>query len=229
MPTPTPAARATGSRSAGATLAAPNGTIASRGDEHREREAVDAPDRRAARQAVREDDVEGEQPGVDERQGEADRLGSEADVDEHVHAGNREREREPVSKRADAERRKDDHRQELDRCDRPQREPVDCEVEARVHHREDEPERDEEPERRPVEPWKRPPWPSPDGEHDRRAHDAEPGDAEWLDPHEQEHGERRAEVVEHRASDEEGRRRSPGEPRHDHRFARRASGEEGMS
>ena len=80
-----------------------------------------------------EDDVEGEERGVREREGDAERLRDESDVREEVHAGHGRGECEPVPPRPQPERCERDHRQELDRRDRPERQPVDREVEAGVH------------------------------------------------------------------------------------------------
>ena len=70
---------------------------------------------------MREHDVEGEQGSVREREGDADRLALELDVGEQVDAGDRERERGGVARRARAERGEADHGQELDRGDRAER------------------------------------------------------------------------------------------------------------
>ena len=68
-------------------------------DEHRGREPVDAADRLALGDAVGQHDVEREQPGVGEREREAERLGGELDVGEQVDAGHRERQRGEVARR----------------------------------------------------------------------------------------------------------------------------------
>ena len=100
-------------------------------------------------------------------------------------------------------RRENDHRQELDRGHRPEREAVDGDVETDVHHRERRAEREHDRASFAIESRKSPPRPSPEGEHRRSACDSEPGDAERVDPGEEEHRERRPEVVEDRAPDEE--------------------------
>ena len=71
-PTPSPAASATGSTNAGAALGAADRRDRDERDEHRRTEPVDPVQRRVPRHAVREDDVEREQPGVREREGDAD-------------------------------------------------------------------------------------------------------------------------------------------------------------
>jgi hypothetical protein len=80
---------------------------------------------------------------------------------------------------------------------------VDRQVEARVHRGE----HDGEPgDRRPglaVGAAERAPGTSPQGEDRGRADDAEPGDAQRVDPGEEENGERGSEIVEDRAHDEE--------------------------
>ncbi len=177
------------------------------GDQHRRGQPVDPADRRAARDAVREDDVEREEGGVGEREGDADGLALELDVGEQVDAGHGERQREPVSRRPRAERRKRDDRQELDRGHSSERQPVDRHVEAAVHHREDDAEREEQRSGLAVESRARAPRPAPGGEDGARAGDPEPGHAEGVDTREEQHGKRGPEVVEDCASDEVGLRR----------------------
>ena len=138
-----------------------------------------------------------------------DGLGGELDVGEQVDAADGQDERRPVPPGARADRREGDHRQELDRGDRPEREPVDGDVEADVHHRQDRPHRDHEPPPGEIERRQRPPGPAPHREDQRRAGDAEPRDPERLHEGEEEDGEGRPEVVEDRRADEVGRGRHP--------------------
>ena len=77
MPTPTPAASATGSARAGAAAQPPIGVTDDRGDEHGRAEAVDPAAAAARGGAVGEHDVEREQRGVGEREGEPERLAGE--------------------------------------------------------------------------------------------------------------------------------------------------------
>ena len=176
-------------------------------DEHRRAERVDPARLAAASDAVPEHDVEREEDGVRECERNAERLALEPDVREQVDAGDGEHQREPVPRRPRPERRERDHRQELDRRDRAERQPVDREVEAGVHHGEHGAPRDHGPPRGRRHARVRPPRPAPERETRRGRGDPQPGDAEDVHAREEQHGERGAEVVEHRAADEVGVRR----------------------
>ncbi len=149
-----------------------------------------------------EDDVRGEQRGVRKRERDADGLGLELDVGQEIHTGDGQPQGESVPNGSRPDRGKQDHGEELDGRDRAQRECVDGDVEARVHHGEDDAERDDEVLRRAVHPGERAPRPAPEREHRRSADDSKPGDAEGLHAREEEHRERRSEVVEDGAADE---------------------------
>ena len=101
-----------------------------------------------------------------------------------------------VAPRAHPERGEHDHRQELDRRDRGQRQPVDRRVEAAVHDRQHEAPGDH------VAIAQQVPGPPPGGEDQRGRGDPQPRHPEHVDAREQQHGERRAEVVEDGADDE---------------------------
>ena len=88
--------------------------------------------------------------------------------DQAVHPGHREREREPVADRANADRREHDHRQELDRGHGSERQSRDRLVEAAVHHREHAPSATTS-HTVVVGRSERAPRPAPDREHDRCA------------------------------------------------------------
>ena len=150
-----------------------------------------------------EHDVEREEAGVGEREDEAERLAADAHAGQQVDAGHGEHERRPVAPRPRAQGREDDHGQELDRGDRAQRQPVDREVEAAVHDREDRAQRDQQ---RVAQERPRPP---PGREHHGRRRDPQPARAQRPDAREEQDRERRAEVVEHRAAHEPGVRRQP--------------------
>ena len=164
-----------------------------RGD-HRRGEPVEP---RALRHAVPEHDVEREEARVGEREGEAERLAREPHAGEQVDADDGQRERGRVAPRPRAERGQRDDRQELDRGDRAERQPVDREVEAAVHHREHGAEREQQSARAaaPTAAARR---------TARRAAAAIRSQAvpERPDAHEEQHRERRPEVVEHGAADE---------------------------
>jgi Lrp/AsnC family leucine-responsive transcriptional regulator len=151
---------------------------------------------------VPEHDVEREQRRVDRGQPDAPRFGDQAHVGEQVHAADGQHERGAVAQRARRDGGEHDHRQELDGGDGAQRQPVDRQVEAAVHHREDGSPGDDQHLRPPVDARPDAPGPAPDREDERRRGDPQPGDAQRIDPDEQQHGERRPEVVEHRAHDE---------------------------
>ena len=82
-----------------------------------------------------------------------------------------------------------------------ERQPVDREVEAAVHQREHGAPGQQQPPAVAVEP-REAARPAPEREDQRGRGDPQPGDAEHVDAREQQHGERRAEVVEDRADDE---------------------------
>ena len=207
MPTPIPAASATGSVNAGTARPARQRRHDDQRHEHRSAERVDAARFAAAGDAVPEHDVEREEDGVGERERDAERLPLEPHVREQVDAGDGQEQREAVPRRPRSERRQRDHRQELDRRDRSERQPVDREVEAGVHHREHGAPGDHGAPRGRRHARVRPPRPAPEREDRRGRGDPQPGDAEDVHPCEEQHGERGAEVVEHRAADEVGVRR----------------------
>ena len=220
MPTPIPARSATGSTSAGSAAQPAERRDDHHRDEHRRGEPVDPGHRAVPRDTMREDDVEGEERRVREREGDADRLRLELDVGEEVDAADREDERGAVPQRARPESGEPDHRQELDRGHRAERQPVDGDVEADVHHREHRAQREDEPRPGGVEGRERPPRPPPRGEDRRRGRDPEPRDPEGRHEREEKHGEGRPQVVEDGAADEVGLGRDPIEARRPLRLAR---------
>ena len=180
-----------------------------RGHQHGGAQLVDAGERTgpAAGDAVTEDHVEHEAGAVGEREREAERLAGQVDVGEHGDAADGERKRDQVARGAGAGRGEHDRAEELDRADRGERQPVDGQVEQRVHGGEHGAEREQHPPpvRRGVA--KHPPRSAPEREHHGRGGDPQPGHAEHLDVREQQHRQRRAEVVEDRAGEEERARR----------------------
>jgi hypothetical protein len=197
------------------------------GDQHGGGQPVDAAGRPVLGDAVAEDDVAGEQRGVGEGDQHAERLGHQPHVGQQPHARHRQREGEPVAHRAGAERGQDDHGQELDGRHRAQRQAVDGQVEAAVHDRQHGPPAEQRaalpaPRRR-----ERAPGTAPQREHRRGRHDAQEGDAEHLHAREQQHRERRSEVVEDGAHQEVqvgrgGREPVPGPGGHGHTTSMRA-------
>jgi Lrp/AsnC family leucine-responsive transcriptional regulator len=153
-----------------------------------------------------EDDVGGEQRSVRERERDSDRLALETDMREQIDACCSRDDRHDVARRAGADGREDDRADELDRRNRGQRQPVDRDIEADVHQGEDGSQtNDQRPSAR-IEREKRPPRPPPEREDRGGGGDPEPGDAQHVDPREQQHGEGRPEIVEDGAPDEVGLR-----------------------
>ena len=159
---------------------------------------------------MREDDVEGEEGGIGEGKRESDGLTCEPDIGEQIHTRDRERESDGIPRRTSPYGGQGDDREELDRRDRPERQPFDRKVEARVHGGEDDCEVDDGLSVGALCGGERAPRSSPEGEDRRGARDPKPGDTEWLDPGEEQDGERRTEVVEDRAPHEEHLRRRSG-------------------
>jgi hypothetical protein len=146
--------------------------------------------------AVGEHDVEREQDRVGEGERHPQRLAGELDVGEQVDPGHGEHQGANVARRTRAERGEHDDREELDRGDGAERQAVDGQVEAAVHHRQHHAPREQQPAAQEA------PGTPPGREDQRRRRDAQPGHAEGLDAGEQQDGERRAEVVEDGAADE---------------------------
>src|SRR5215207_7418995 len=144
-PTPIPAASATGSSSAGSAAQPPIGVTTTSAT------SIDAarPSIPIARSPcatlLTEDDVRGEEHGVRERESDAERLSFEAHVREEVHTEDGQCQGSGVARCARAERREGENREKLDRGDRAERQAVDRQVEARVHHREHRSPRQERP------------------------------------------------------------------------------------
>src|SRR4051812_38973099 len=93
--------------------------------------------------------------------------------------------------------------------DSGERQQVDRDVEARVHHGEHRAERGDEAPPAPVERAQHVHGRAPEREDGRRRGDPQPGDAEHVHAREEQHRERRPEVVEDRAAGEVGVWRGP--------------------
>jgi hypothetical protein len=152
---------------------------------------------------VSEDDVEGEERGVGEGEGHAERLPFDADVGEQVDPADGRDEGERVSPRARSGCGQCDHREELDRRNRAERQAVDCDVEADVHRRQHHAHGDHRQAPVRIEPCEGTPRSAPQGEDERGGGDPDPGHAQRLDEDEEQDGEGRSEVVEDRTADEE--------------------------
>ena len=217
-PTPTAAAIATGSAKAGTASTIPTGSATTRATSIDKRQAVDAvqsgravgrPARRAGRDPVPEDDVRREEPGVGHCETDAERIVDQPHLGQQVDTADGEQQRGTVAHGPGAGGGQRHDRQELDGRDGRQRQPVDRQVEAAVHRGEHRPPGEHQPAGRPVQPCPAAPRPPPGTEHHRRGRDPQPGDAEHVDAHEEQHREGRPEVVEDRAADEPGLRRHP--------------------
>jgi hypothetical protein len=161
---------------------------------------------------VAEHDVQHEQRAVREREGEAERLPGDADRRDGGHTRRGEDEGRGVARGSCAGGGQDHGAEELDRADRGQRQPVHREVERRVHHGQH---RAQGEQRAAAAPAQRPdasPWPPPEREHRGRAGYPQPGHPEHVQPGEQQHRQRRAQVVEDGADAEVRLRRHPAEP-----------------
>jgi hypothetical protein len=191
-----------------------------RRDDHGPREPVDvcrpaflrgAP-AAGVRHPMAEQDVEHEQRAVGEGEDEAERLTGDADRGDGDDARRGEEQGSGVATGPRAGRGQDHGAEELDRAYRRQRQPVHREVEHRVHHREYQAHRHQVPAFASAETADEPPGPPPERKYDRRAGDPEPGHPEHVDPSEQEHRQRRPQIVENGADQEERLWRQPVEP-----------------
>jgi hypothetical protein len=180
-------------------------------------------------QPVADHDVEHEAEAVRGGQQQPDRSAGDPDLGEQPDAADRQDERRGVAPGAGAVRRQRDDAEELDPGHGRQREPVEGQVEGRVHGREDQPERDDQPPlTRPGRTPDRPRW-TDQRQHEGRGGHPEPGDSERRQVHEQQHRERRPEVVERRSDHHQpdpGCRRVPVHSGRCHRsMVRRTMGE----
>jgi hypothetical protein len=177
-----------------------------RGDQHRGAEPVDpCVSRAGVRHPVAEDHVDHEQGAVGEREDEPERLSGQADHGDRGDARRGEDEGPGVARRPRPRGGQDHRAEKLDRAHGRQRQPGHREVEGRVHQGQ----RHAEGHERRADPADRPPRPPPEREHQGRAGDPQPGHAQHADAGEQQHGQRRPQVVEDSAHREERLRRQP--------------------
>ena len=187
-------------------------------DEHRGRQQIDPAHRRGPCMAdtggpgcgdpgcgdpVPQDHVAHEQDAVAEGIEESQRLACQADVGDRGHADRGEGQGEDVAPAAGRGRGQQHRAEEFDRTHRGQRKPGQRQVEQRVHRGEHHPELDEHGPLRPVKPGNEPPGAAPEGEDHGGTRDAQPGHPEHRDAEEQQHGQRRPEIVEDRTDQEE--------------------------
>jgi hypothetical protein len=191
-----------------------------RRDDHGPREPVDvcrpaflrgAP-AAGVRHPMAEQDVEHEQRAVGEGEDEAERLTGDADRGDGDHARRGEEQGSGVAPGPRAGRGQDHGAEELDRAHRGQRQPVHRQVEHRVHDREHQAHRHQVPALADAETADQPPGPPPEGQHDGRTGDSEPRHTEHVDSREQQHGQRRPQIVENGTDQEERLWRQPVEP-----------------
>ncbi len=178
------------------------------GDEHRGTQLVDRghggfPGRPAAGYPVAQDHVPHEQDTVAERAGEAERLAGQADIGDRGHPRGGEGEGQDVAPAAGGRRREQHGAEELDGAHGGQGQPGQRQVEQRVHGGEHHAELDENALSGAVEPGHEPPRAAPEGEHHGGGDDAQPRHPQDRDAEEQQHRERRPQVVKHRADQEE--------------------------
>jgi hypothetical protein len=171
-----------------------------------------------------QDDVEDEAEAVDRRPHQSCGAAVEGDLGERRDPGARQRQRGRVAARPGAERRERDQSEELDAGHGRQRGPIERQVERRVHQGEHGTESEHEHLLARRCRAQDAPRATPDREHDCRGGQPEPRDAEGADVHEQQDGERRAEVVERRAQ-EHGREGGGG---HDRRCRGAATDRDGL-
>ena len=191
------------------------------GDQHRGAELVDpahgrlsllpalGTSRRIVGDLVTEHDVGDEARAVAESEHEAERLRREPDHGQRRHAGDGQREGHGVAAGAGAGYGQGDGAEELDRADGGQRQPRHGQVEQRVHNGQYAAKRGQPDPLAGVQIADQPPGPPPGGEHGRGAGDPQPHHTERRDVGEQEHGQRRAQIVEDRGHGEKGNGREP--------------------
>jgi hypothetical protein len=201
----------------GQRAAEPRGCRRDRRDRHRCRKPVDvrqptgarSPRIVGVRHPVGEDDVQHEQRAVGKGEDEAEGLSDNADRGDRDHARGGEHQGSGVTPGPRAGRGQDDGAEEFDGAHRGQRQPVRCQVERRVHRREHHAQRRHPPAVIGAEPADQPPRPPPHREQQRGAGDPQPCDPEHVQPREQQHRQRRTQIMEDGADQEERLRRQP--------------------
>jgi hypothetical protein len=185
-----------------------------RGDRHGRPQAVDPAGPvmvRAGRvrDPVAEHDVQHEQRAVGEGEGESERLTGQPDRRDGGHASRRQREGGRVAQGPRPGCGQDHGAEELDRAYRRERQPVHREVERRVHQGQHHAQRQQRAAAAPAELPVGAPRPPPQREHRGRAGHPQPRHPEHVEPGEQQHRQRRPQVVEHRADQEKRLRGYP--------------------
>jgi hypothetical protein len=161
--------------------------------------------------AVPEQDVQHEPRTVGEGEQVAQRLAGDLHRGQDGYPADSQQQGEDVAAGPCADGGQDHRAQELDRAHCRQRQPVDGEVEQHVHRGEDDAQAGEHQPLTGAGRGEDTPGPAPQGEHRRGRGDPQPGHARRRDMGEQQHGQGRAEVMEHRAGQEERCGRHPGD------------------
>jgi hypothetical protein len=189
------------------------------GDEHGQAKLIDPAQRqpggaaahRGVGDAVPEQDVQHEPRTVGEGEQVPQRLTGELDRGQDGHPADGQQQGEDVAAGPGADGGQDDRAQELDRAHRRQRQPVDGEVEQHVHRGKHGAQAGEHQPLTGAGRGEDAPGTAPQGEHHRGRGDPQPGHPGRRDMGEQQHGQGRAEVMEHRADHEERCGRHPGD------------------
>ena len=165
--------------------------------------------------------VRGEQDGVREREGQAQRLGADLQMRQEIDARTGQRQRGRVAPATDAKGREPDHGDELDCGDGAERQSVDRLVEADVHHGKHGAPGDQRPQPVAIDAGEQAPGTPPRREDQGGRRDPHPRDPEDVHAGEEQDGERRPQVMEDGADDEIevwGRLAEPGAARGFHRL-----------
>ncbi len=145
---------------------------------------------------MRQNDVCSEQRSVGECERDPDWLSNKSHVGQQVDASSCRRCGGEVAPNPCSDQGEGDWSNELDCCHRRQRQPVDRDVEARVHDRKDRAESDRQQLAGAVEGEKLAPGPPPHRKDHGRRSDSKPSDPQDINPGEEEHCERWPQVME---------------------------------
>jgi hypothetical protein len=181
------------------------------GNEHGGAELVDAAHRSSGGLAavsgdvgdpVAEGDVEHEPGAVGEGEDEPEGLAGQSHGGEREDPADGQGEGQEVSPRPRSRRGQHDRAEELDSADRRQWQPVDGQVEQRIHGGQDDAKLNQDQALGNREGAQEPPGAAPEREDRGRGGDAQPGDAEHADVREQQYRERGTQVMEDGAGEE---------------------------
>jgi hypothetical protein len=159
-----------------------------------------------------EHDIRDEERCVGKGEQESQGFAFDPDIRQEVHAADRKPERDQVPPAPHAQSGEAERAEKLDSPDRAEREPLDGQIEERVHGGEDDAELDQRDPGTSTHRSKQAPGPSPRCEDGRGAGDAQPRHAQDVDPAEEKSGECGPEVMEDRAHKKEDVRRDAVRP-----------------